>query len=119
MSDHKYSVDDDHWEEDDQDAVDDPRPRVEVNSHSVTIDRLVEDRYVDRYRYRFAVEGQAVVGWSRTDIEHTGTEDYNPIEDWDAIPTTVRNALARELGVDSHRALDLDVPAYMRGEDDE
>jgi len=118
MSDHKYGVPDDHWEEDEQDDVGaDPRPRVEVNSHSVVIDRFVEDRYVDRYRYRFALEGRTVVGWTRSDIEHNGTEDYNAIEDWDAIPTTVRNALAAEVGLDSYRELDLDLPSFYGGDD--
>ena len=115
----KYNPDTSHWDEDDQDDSDvDPRPRVEINTHSIVIDRFVDGRYIDRYRWRFAIDDRTVVGWTRTDIEHNGTKDYCADLTLDAMPADVRLALERELGVDDLEE-HVDLPEFLRGDRDE
>lgn len=111
----KYSVPDGHWDEDDETEQDpDPRPRAEINTHSTVIDRFVDERYIDRYRWRFAIEDRNIVGWTRSDIEHNGTEDYTSELTWEEVPEIVRQRLRDALGVDD---LDghLDLPEFLRG----
>lgn len=113
----KYTVPDDHWE-DDEDEQEDEEPQVVVNTHSIVIDNRVDERYVERYRWRFAVQNRQVVGWTRTDIEHNGTEDYNDVMDVTEIPADVKAALEHELGLDDlHDHLDL--PKIYDGVDED
>ena len=97
----KYKIQDDHeWADEKQDERDgDQRPPVAVNTHSVVIDRNVDEVYIQKYRYRFAIEGGSVVGWTRSDIEWNGTEDYCSEKTWETIPELVKRALANELGL--------------------
>ncbi|MDQ2052946.1 hypothetical protein RBH26_21115 [Natronolimnohabitans sp. A-GB9] len=117
----KYDPDISHLDEDDADQDDveaDPRPRVETNTHSIVIDRFVDDRYIDRYQWQFAIEDRTVVGWTRSDIEHTGTRDYCDELTLEDMPTDVRVRLERELGVDD---LDdhVDLPEHLRADPDD
>lgn len=113
----KYSVPDGHWDDDDEETENDsdPRPRVETNTHSIVIDRLVNDDYVDRYRWRFAIQDRTVVGWTRTDIEHNGTEDYCNELTLETMPVSVRIRLENELGIDNLRD-HVDLPEHLRGD---
>lgn len=100
----KYSPDMSHWDEDNEPEDDpDPRPRVETHMHTtdtIVIDRFVDEEYVDRYRWRFAIEDRTVVGWTRSDIEPNGTVDYCADLTLETMPMDVRVRLERELGVD-------------------
>ena len=111
----KYTPDTSHWDEDDELDDVDPRPRVETNTHSIVIDRFVDERYLDRFRWRFAVQDRTVVGWTRSDIEHNGTEDYCNDLTLEEMPADVRLRLERELGIDDLED-HVDLPEFLRAD---
>ena len=110
-------IKDHEWQEPEEPEPD-PRPRVEVNWHSVVIDWFVDEKYIDRYRFRFGVSGRVVRGWTVSDIEHNGTEDYTNDGTWGTLPAPVKKALAKELGIDSWEGY-LDLPDHLRDGSDE
>lgn len=109
-------IEDHEWQEPDTEP-EDVEPRVEVNTHTVTIDERVDDEYIVLYRWRFGVQDRQIVGWSRSDIDDEGTEDFASDLTWPEIPVDVKLRLGEALSIedwDDH----LDLPDFLRGEDD-
>jgi len=106
-NDTKYGhlVKDADFEVDDEPDAQEQRPRVKVQTHSIVLDEHVDERYVSKYRYRFAIDHDAddgartVVGWTRSDIEHNGTEDLCSELTWSELPADVKMRLSDALGV--------------------
>lgn len=111
----KYSVPEDHWKEDDEPDPE-PEPRVSVNYHSIVIDEKVDREYIVKIRWHFGFEGRSLKGWTRTDIEENGTEDYANDLDWERIPADVKRTLANEVGLTvSELAERRDLPDFLEG----
>ena len=120
MTDSKYGhlIHDGAFEvdEDDDDLEDDPR--VTVDTHSIVIDERVDDEYIAKYRWRFSIDhdngARTVRGWTRTDIEQNGTEDYASELTWSEMPADVKMRLAVALGVPrSELEGILDLPEHL------
>jgi len=104
-NDTKYGhlVHDGAFEPDEDTEEIDTTPRVELTGHTVTLKEHVADEYLSHYVWRFGVDlddGQLVLrGWTKTDVEHNGTEDYCNEGTWSGMPADVKLRLADALGV--------------------
>jgi len=107
---------DDHWErvaeaEAEPESIDDQRPPVEVDQHTIWIDDNREATgYEYGIQYIFSVEEGTVVGWTKSHyLEGRTQADYMATPSWDEIPTIVREAVRRELDVEE---VDVDAPDF-------
>jgi hypothetical protein len=113
-----HLVSDEDFEADQDDSETASESRVQVADHHLVIDERVDEKYVAKYRWRFAIEhddgARTVVGWTRSDIEENGTLDYAADKTWQAMPVDVKKRLADALGV-SRRELEgmLDLPDHL------
>lgn len=113
MTDHKYSVPDDHWEEDDEQDVD-VEPPLTVTRHTITID---DQRDAHGYEYglewTFNIEDGVVTGYYKGHwLEGRTQSDPMLSPAWEDVPTVIKARLATELNVDHAGAIETDLPEH-------
>lgn len=100
-------------------------PRVTTALHALTLKERVDDEYLSHYEWRFSIDhdgdDRVIRGWTKTDVEHNGTEDYCNEGTWQSMPVDVKMELASALGVRrSELEGMLDLPEHLlEGGDDE
>ena len=106
------------FEADDEENVVETEPRVTTKLHSLVLKEQVDHKYISHYEWRFTIDhngsDRTIVGWTKTDVEHNGTEDYCNEGTWQSMPVDVKMELADALGVRrSELEAMLDLPDHL------
>lgn len=122
MSDHKYSIPDDHeWADEKEPASDDAGPVIDVGRHSIQI-----NDYRDEHGYEYGLEwlfgfedgvlsGYYVGHW----LEGRTQSDPMDAPAWKDVPEVVKAALRIELGLEVGEKIPTDLPDFYGGDGDE
>jgi len=118
MSDHKYSVDDGHWDEDDDQEDTDAEPTLEVTRHTVTIDdRRDAHGYEEGLDWTFSIEDGVVTGIYKGHwLEGRTQSDPMLSPSWAEVPTVIKARLAMELNLEGGWAIETDLPDHYGGD---
>lgn len=116
-------VDEEFFEPDQEDEAADTESRVTTLLHTLTIKENVDEEYISHYQWRFSIDhdgdSRTIRGWTKTDVEHNGTEDYCSEGTWQSMPVDVKMELARALGVRrSELEGMLNLPEHLLGGDE-